>query len=307
MQFRAVDAAGFTSSWAPSLPTAGSTVRIDRTLPTAPTVAGGSTTWQNVASVTVTATGRHGHRRIRFRRLPAPHISTDGGATWSTASARQQPADRPARARRWCSSATTDNAGNASAWTPADDWRDQHGADRPHGAERPGHVRRADRSAWQTCRIGRRDGVRRHGLARQRRRLLPVPDVPRRRQHLGRSRTGATATISTQGETLVQFRAVDGAGFQSGWAPAAPTPETHRPARPHRPHAADADRRLTELAERCLGERVRQRHRRTPTRGWPATSTAPRRTTGRAGATRSRARLAVITAEGTTLVQFRSQ
>src|SRR5262249_126610 len=43
VQFRAVDNSGLTSNWYPSSPTPGSTVELDRTLPTAPTVTGGST------------------------------------------------------------------------------------------------------------------------------------------------------------------------------------------------------------------------------------------------------------------------
>ena len=47
------------SATAPAAPTAGSTVKIDRTNPTEPTVTGGSASWQTSAPVTVLAAG-HG-------------------------------------------------------------------------------------------------------------------------------------------------------------------------------------------------------------------------------------------------------
>src|SRR5262249_49089671 len=44
VQFRNVDAAGNTSAWAPAAATAASTVRLDRSAPSAPSVTGGSLT-----------------------------------------------------------------------------------------------------------------------------------------------------------------------------------------------------------------------------------------------------------------------
>src|SRR6185503_4186969 len=57
VQFRAADALGNVSSWAPSPAVAANTVRIDRTAPTAPGASGGSYGWQSVASITVTGGG----------------------------------------------------------------------------------------------------------------------------------------------------------------------------------------------------------------------------------------------------------
>ena len=64
------------------MPDADSTVRIERTAPTAPTVWGGSTSWQNVSGVTISATGSTdtggaGFSGYQFR------TSSDGGSTWS--------------------------------------------------------------------------------------------------------------------------------------------------------------------------------------------------------------------------------
>ena len=88
VQFRAVDTAGFISPWAPSVPDSGSTVRIDRTLPTTPVVSGGSLTWQNVSSLSITAAGSTdsgGSGLIGYE----VRTSTDGGATWSPGSFRR--------------------------------------------------------------------------------------------------------------------------------------------------------------------------------------------------------------------------
>jgi hypothetical protein len=57
VQFRSVDGAGSASAWTPVAPTVGSTVKLDFSSPTNPTVAGGSALWQSVASVTVSAAG----------------------------------------------------------------------------------------------------------------------------------------------------------------------------------------------------------------------------------------------------------
>src|SRR5262249_25617387 len=81
VQFRATDAAGFQSSWAPSAPTPETTVRLDRTAPTAPALNGGSLSWQNVASVSVSASGStdasSGLAGYQYR------TSVNGGSSWS--------------------------------------------------------------------------------------------------------------------------------------------------------------------------------------------------------------------------------
>ena len=81
VQFRSVDGAGNASAWTPVAPTAGSTVKLDLTSPTNPTVSGGSALWQSVASVTVSAAGSSdtasGVAGYEYEQ------STNGGATWS--------------------------------------------------------------------------------------------------------------------------------------------------------------------------------------------------------------------------------
>ena len=61
---------------------------------------------------------------------------------------------------------------------------------------------------------------------------------------------GATAVVSAEGSTVVQFRTLDAAGNASAWAPAAPDASQHHPDRPHRPHRARRRRRLDSVAER---------------------------------------------------------
>src|SRR5439155_9845946 len=57
VQLRSLDAAGNASSWMPAADGPANTVMTDRTAPTAPVVTGGSLSWTNAASVTVTGSG----------------------------------------------------------------------------------------------------------------------------------------------------------------------------------------------------------------------------------------------------------
>src|SRR5262249_2054590 len=115
VQFRAVDAAGFTSAWFPASPTAGSTVRLDRTAPTAPTLTGGPLSWQNIASITIPASGSSdanaGLAGYQYRS------STTNGTIWTTPSsgASATVTDEGTTLLQFRS---VDNAGNTSAWTP---------------------------------------------------------------------------------------------------------------------------------------------------------------------------------------------
>src|SRR5205085_11945844 len=53
VQFRSLDKAGNASAWTPAGHPVESMIRLDRTAPTAPTVIGGSLSWQDVASMTI--------------------------------------------------------------------------------------------------------------------------------------------------------------------------------------------------------------------------------------------------------------
>src|SRR5207248_857505 len=114
VQFRSVDAAGNASDWAPAGPDDGSTVRLDRTIPTSPIVTGGTDGWQNVASADIgaassTDTGGSGLTGYQYQ------TSTDGGTTWSSPAAGS--ADLVTiEGETLVQLRAIDGAGNTSAW-----------------------------------------------------------------------------------------------------------------------------------------------------------------------------------------------
>jgi hypothetical protein len=83
VQFRSIDRAGNPSDWAPSGHPVDGMVRLDRTPPTAPTVIGGSLSWQDTASVSIdgaaSTDARSGVDHYEYR------ISADGGSTYGAA------------------------------------------------------------------------------------------------------------------------------------------------------------------------------------------------------------------------------
>src|SRR5262249_57402546 len=108
--------AGFSSNWVPSVADQTDTVRIDRTAPTAPTVSGGSTNWQNVASVTVSGAGAadsggSGLDHLEYR------TSTDGGTTRSAA-ATGSALTESQQGETLYQFRAVDGAGNTSQWAP---------------------------------------------------------------------------------------------------------------------------------------------------------------------------------------------
>src|SRR6185312_3494908 len=116
VQFRATDAAGNTSGWAPASATFGSIVRLDRTTPTVPTVTGGSLTWQSVGSVALDGSGGtdglSGVAGYEFR------TTTDGGTSWSAPSSGTTGLIT-AEGQSAVQFRTVDHADNASAWAPS--------------------------------------------------------------------------------------------------------------------------------------------------------------------------------------------
>jgi hypothetical protein len=215
VQFRAVDAAGNVSAWAPAIPDAGSTVRIDRTGPSLPAVAGGSTTWQSVASVSVSASGssdpQAGVDHYESR------ISADAGATWSAPQSGAS-VTMSTEGQTLVQFRAVDSLGNASGWSPA-------------GAV-GGNTVRIDRTApadptvtggslaWQSVPSVGIAGAGATDL------LSGVSGYEYRTSSDGGTTwsvpaTGASAPVTSEGETLVQLRSIDGAGNTSAWAPGA--------------------------------------------------------------------------------------
>jgi hypothetical protein len=230
VQFRSVDAAAptaNTSAWTPAAGTAGATVRLDRTAPTLPTVTGGSLTWQSAASVAVTAAdstdaGGVGVDHYEYR------TSTNGGATWSvppypTGTSATISAEGETDVQFRAVDAASPTA-NPSAWTPA-------------VGTASGTVR-LDRTAptaptvnggsltWQsvasvTVSASSSTDVGGAGVDHYEYRTSTNAGST-----WSATSTGASGAITAEGETDVQFRAVDAAsptGNPSAWIPAVGT------------------------------------------------------------------------------------
>ena len=288
----------------PAVPVAGSTVRIDRTAPTAPGRRG------RIADLAERRLGdRLGARRHRRRRSGLAgyqyRTSTDGGATWlaPTAGAASR---SPPRARRWCSSARWTRRATSRPGRRAAPDGDQHRAHRPHGrrARRPSA---GGSLAWQTVASVTVIGVRRRptrwpGFAGYELRTSTDGGAT-----WSAATAGAPLTMSARGRDAGAVPRVDALGNASAWAPASRGADQHRPHRPHR-----ADRRRRSAADRWPG---RTSPRSTiaaggATDGLSGVAAYQYRTSTDGGATWSAAvtgAAAAITAEGETVVQFRSR
>jgi large repetitive protein len=215
VQFRAVDAAGNPGPWAPALPGGANTVRIDRSGPSSPLVAGGSASWSAATAVTVTGSGSvdagFGVDHYLHRE------STDGGVSWSSPVTGTS-VTIAAEGQTLVQFQSVDTAGNSSAWSPSPGSAagtvrlDRTGpADPTVGITPPG---------WQSTLAilvfgsGSTDA------------LAGVDHYQFRSSADGGSTwspatDGDTGVVTAEGSTIVQFRAVDGAGNASAWAPGA--------------------------------------------------------------------------------------
>ncbi len=299
VQYRSLDGAGNTSAWSPSSATAGSTARIDRTNPTAPTVSGGSLAWQNVASIAITGSGSTGGASglsgYEYR------TSTDGGTTWSTATAGAS-ATVTAEGETLVQYRSLDGAGNTSAWTPS--------------SATAGSTARIDRTdptaptvsggslAWQSVAsitiTGSGSAGGDSGLAGYEHRASDDGGTT-----WSSATAGASVNITAEGETLVQYRSIDGAGNTSAWTPSSATAgSTARIDRtdPTAPIASGGSPAWQSVASITLSASgagdtdsgVASHEHRTSVNGGTTWSSAT------AGAS------VVVTAEGETLVQFRA-
>jgi hypothetical protein len=210
VRFAAVDAAGFASS------TTQATVRIDRTAPTAPTVSGGSLSWQNVATMTVTASGSTDAGGSALAGY-AYRVSTDGGTTWSAAASGASDLIS-AEGETLVQLRSVDGAGNASAWTPA-----ASGASNTVRIDRtaPGLPTVSGGStAWQsvasiaTSAAGAGDSGGGGVTGYEYRTSIDGGST------WSSAAAGASLVVSAEGETLVGYRSVDAAGNRSAWVPA---------------------------------------------------------------------------------------
>jgi hypothetical protein len=209
VQFRSVDVSGAKSAWAPSSPVAASSVKLDRSAPSLPTVSGGGATWQNVASITVTAAGStdllSGMAGFSYR------TSTDGGSTWSAAAAGAT-VTVSAEGSTMVQFRSADNVGNTTAWVSATARIDRTAPSVP--------IVSGGSSSWQSVSpvavtaAGSSDSG--SGLAGYQYQTSTDGGST-----WSAAAGGASASINAEGITLVQFRSVDNAGFTSAWTSSA--------------------------------------------------------------------------------------
>ena len=212
VEFRAVDGAGNVSDWTPIPPDTAGTVRIDRTAPSNPNVTGGSVNWQSTASITIsgagsTDTGGSGLAGYQYR------TSTNNGASWSAAAAGTS-VQITTEGTTLVQFRSLDNAGNASAWSPA--------------SIAAANTAKIDRTAPTATTISggatacaKKRTIKGSGSTDA---LSGVDHYEYRYSTNGGAysapKTGAAANFNKTGTYTVQFRAFDRAGNTSSWAPA---------------------------------------------------------------------------------------
>ena len=223
VRFRAVDVAGLASAWV------GATVRLDRTAPTAPSISGSSASWQNVASIALSASGSTDAGGSGLGHLEN-ESSTDGGATWSsptTGASALVSAEGDTRVRF----RAVDAAGNTSGWTQGTARIDRSAPSDPTLSG--GSLTWSSAASSTVTASGSADAG--SGIAGYQYQTSTDGGST-----WSGSAAGAGATVSAQGQTLVRFRAVDNAGLTSNWvqatvrldrtAPTAPTVSGGSPA-----------------------------------------------------------------------------
>jgi hypothetical protein len=183
---------------------------------TTPTVSGGSSAWQSVSSIGFTASGSTttGSATITGYNY---RTSTDGGTTWSSpATATSGSASVSSEGSTLIQFQGVDSTGNTSAWAPS-----------TAGAANTAKIDRTAPStpsvtggslAWQGVPSVSITGSGSTDA------LSGVDHYEYRESTDGgstwsSSTTGAVDTVTRAGQTLVQFRAVDGATNSSGWTP----------------------------------------------------------------------------------------
>jgi large repetitive protein len=203
VQFEAVNGVGLVS------PVAQSEVEIDRTAPSVPAVSGGSAAWQSAATVNISASGSTDNLSgVTYQY----ETSTDGGGSWS------QPLDGAsapisAEGTTEVQFRAVDGAGNASAWSPADD---QSTVMLDHTAPSVPSVGGGSGSwlhaASETITaLGSSDAL--SGIAGYQYQTSTDGGVT-----WSGPVSANSLTVSDEGQTLVQFRAVDNANNASAWS-----------------------------------------------------------------------------------------
>ena len=294
MQYRSIDGAGNTSAWTPASATAGSTARIDRTAPTAPAAAGGS--------LLAERGDHHHHRRRRLRAHAGRGRATSTAPPPTAAPAGARPRGARAstshpRARRWSSSGHSMAPATPAPSAP----RAPPASTAPTPPLPPSRAARCRGRAWRAITITG-SGASAATPAWPATSTAPRPTAARA---WSAATAGASVNVTAEGETLVQYRSDrrrrQHQRLDPGSATAARRPASTAPTRRRRPSRAARSPGRTSPASPSPA-----RAPRAATRGWPATSTAPRTDGGSSGRAPAAGASVNITAEGETLVQYRS-
>ncbi|HEY3765407.1 MAG TPA: hypothetical protein VGL44_09645 [Gaiellales bacterium] len=206
VRFAAVDGVALASAWTQA------TVKLDLTAPTAPTTAGGSSTWVNAASGTVTASGSTDSGGSALSGYQY-RTSTDGGTTWSAATAGSSDVVT-AEANTWVQFRSVDGAGNTSAWTPA---TQTAGATVKLDRTAPGTpVVSGGAGGWSNAAsitVSALSSDAGSGVA-----SYQYETSTNGGSSWSAAQTGASLVVSAAAGTIVQFQATDGVGLKSAWS-----------------------------------------------------------------------------------------
>jgi large repetitive protein len=214
VRFRAVDVAGNPSSWVQ----AGSPAMIDRTAPTAPVLTNASGAWVRSASVTVTASGSTdspgsglAHYEYTTQLAGGPVSAQQSGSSVSVS------AEGKTTVTFWA----VDNAGHTSSPTSGQVWIDRtaptipsiSGGTMAQWLNTPSVTINGSGSTDPTA----ANGSPGSGVAGYQYRTMPNSSVV-----WNSPVSQASVTITAEGWTYVEFRAVDAAGNTSAWSDSGP-------------------------------------------------------------------------------------
>jgi hypothetical protein len=287
VRFQAADNVGNPSTWTQG------TVKLDRTAPTAPTVTGGSTTWTNTASMTITPSGSTDSGGSGFIGYQY-ETSTNGGSTWSAPTAGSS-LKVTAEGQTLVQFQSLDTAGNTSAWVQATVRLDRTAPTAPTLTGLP--VTTWTNAASVTATAGSSTDAA-SGVAR-----YQYQTSTNNGTTWSTLTTGTSVTVSAVGQTMVRFQAVDNVNLLSSWTAATISIDRTAPSTPTVSGGSSSWQSVASVtvtgagAPDTGGSGLAGYQYRTSTNGgstWSAAST-----TAAAGT-------AAITGEGTTLVEFRS-
>lgn len=218
VQFRTADRAGNASDWSPEPGTPAAMVMIDRNAPTLPSVSGGSARWQSVGQVRIFAAGSTDAGAGLANPGYEYQVSTNGGRDWSSPGTGDSVvvADEGETTVQF---RAKDALGNVTAWVPATGSSAVAGSARAmidRTPPTPPLVSGGGSSCTSQMVVisgyGATDAT--SGVERTQHRVSTDG-----RATWSEPMSGDTFMTNTAGQVSVQFRAIDGAGNVSDWAP----------------------------------------------------------------------------------------